>query len=104
MAIHDGYTGPTMTAAIPTVMIDDGRIRVTRWQFDPGASTGMHTHEFDYVVVPVTGGDFMVTQPDGSTSTMLQKPGDSYARPVGVQHSVTNAGRAAASFVEIELL
>jgi quercetin dioxygenase-like cupin family protein len=104
VAIQEGYSGAAMMAAIPTVMVDDGRIRVTRWQFDPGASTGMHTHEFDYVVVPVTGGEFTVTVPDGSTSTMIQKPGDVYARPVGVQHNVTNAGRAAASFVEIELL
>ena len=93
-----------MTAAIPTVMIDDGRIRVTRWQFEPGASTALHTHEFDYVVVPITGGEFTVTLPDGSTSTMIQKPGDTYSRPVGIQHNVTNAGRADASFIEIELL
>ncbi len=93
-----------MKAAIPTVMIDDGRVRVTRWQFEAGASTALHTHEFSYVVVPITGGEFIVTLPDGSTSTMIQKPGDSYARPAGVQHNVTNAGRADASFVEIELL
>jgi quercetin dioxygenase-like cupin family protein len=104
VTIHEGASGVATTAAIPTVMVDDGRIRVTRWQFDPGASTGMHTHEFDYVVVPVTGGEFTVTLPDGSTATMIQKPGDTYARPMGVQHNVTNARHAAAAFVEIELL
>lgn len=93
-----------MAAAIPTVIIDDGRIRVTRWRFDAGASTALHTHEFDYIVVPITGGEFTVTLPDGSTSTMIQRSGDAYSRPAGIQHNVTNAGRGDASFVEIELL
>ncbi|PHX61181.1 MAG: cupin [Actinobacteria bacterium] len=93
-----------MTAAAPQVMVDDGRIRVTRWHFEPGASTGMHTHEFDYVVVPITGGNFIITQPDDSKVSMLQLPGESYSRSVGVTHDVTNAGHQIAVFVEIELL
>lgn len=93
-----------MTAAAPQVMVDDGRIRVTRWHFEPGASTGIHTHEFDYVVVPITGGNFTVTQEDESTVSMVQVPGESYSRSVGVTHDVANAGQQVAIFVEIELL
>jgi beta-alanine degradation protein BauB len=93
-----------MSAAAPLVMADDGRIRVTKWHFEPGASTGMHTHEFDYVVVPVTGGNFTVTQADDSTVSMVQVPGESYSRSAGVTHDVTNAGYQVAVFVEIELL
>lgn len=93
-----------MSAAAPLVMVDDGRIRVTKWHFEPGASTGMHTHEFDYVVVPVTGGNFTITQADDSTVSMVQVPGESYSRSVGVTHDVTNAGYQVAVFVEIELL
>ncbi len=92
------------TASVPTVMIDDGRIRVTKWHFEPGGSTGMHTHEFDYVVVPITGGDYTIALPDGSTSSMIQVPGECYSRSVGVEHNVTNTGSSVASFVEIELL
>lgn len=33
------------------VQIDDGRVRVTKWSFVPGAETGWHRHEYDYVVV-----------------------------------------------------
>lgn len=93
-----------VNAAVPTVLIDDGRVRVTKWHFDPGASTGAHTHEFDYVVVPVTGGDFLVRTHDGESMNMLQVAGEAYARPAGVSHDVTNAGRQVASFVEIEFL
>jgi quercetin dioxygenase-like cupin family protein len=99
-----GNTGVGISAAVPTVEIDDGRVRVTKWHFEPGASTGMHTHEFDYLVVPVTGGDFSVVQPDGTVTPMAQSPGAAYARNAGVTHDVVNAGAKAASFVEIEFL
>ncbi|MCY3830662.1 MAG: cupin, partial [Rhodospirillaceae bacterium] len=31
--------------AVPTVMIEDERVRVTEWRFAPGAATGYHVHE-----------------------------------------------------------
>ena len=93
-----------VTAAVPTVMVDDGRVRVTKWTFEPGASTGMHTHEFDYLVVPVTGGEFSVIEPDETATPMSQNPGTAYARGAGVTHDVRNVGPGLASFVEIEFL
>lgn len=93
-----------VVAAVPTVMIDDGRVRVTKWHFPPGGSTGMHTHEFDYLVVPVTGGDFTATLPDETVNPLTQQPGITYSRPAGVTHDIVNVGGAAASFVEIEFL
>lgn len=91
-------------AAVPTVMIDDGRVRVTKWHFEPGASTGVHTHEFDYLVVPITGGDFTVVAPDGSSTIMTQTPGESYGRQAGVTHDLTNGSQRAVEFVEVEFL
>jgi hypothetical protein len=64
----------------------------------------MHTHEFDYLVVPVTGGDFSVALPDGTITPMTQNPGAAYARQAGVTHDVINIGAKAASFVEVEFL
>ena len=40
--------------AVPTVQVDNDRVRVTEWRFAPGTATGWHRHEFDYVVVPMT--------------------------------------------------
>ncbi len=94
----------SVKASVPTVLIDDGRVRVTKWHFDPGASTGVHTHEFDYIVVPVTGGDFLVKTNDGESVNMVQVAGEAYGRSAGVTHDVINAGRQAASFVEIEFV
>ena len=42
--------------AKPTVQIDNDKVKVTRWDFLPGAETGWHRHEMDYVVVPLTDG------------------------------------------------
>ena len=93
-----------VTAAVPTVMVDDGRVRVTKWTFDPGASTGMHTHEFDYLVIPITGGDFSVVEVDDTATPMVQTAGSAYSRPAGVTHDVRNVGPSLASFVEIEFV
>jgi len=90
-------------AAIPTVQIDNERVRVTEWRFPPGAETGWHRHGMDYVVVPTAGGPVLLEQPDGSTVTSELVLGKSYTRPVGVEHNVVNASDHEIAFVEIEL-
>jgi quercetin dioxygenase-like cupin family protein len=92
-----------MAQAEASVIVDSERVRVTSWTFQPGQATGMHRHELDYVVVPVSGGSFTVTGPDGARSELRQEPGQAYARQVGVEHDVANAGPRAAVFVEVEL-
>ncbi|WP_251092143.1 cupin domain-containing protein [Streptomyces sp. Caat 7-52] len=93
-----------MTAtARASVQHEDERVRVTRWDFEPGQSTGHHVHEYDYVVVPVTDGRTDAIGPDGTVTTSQLKAGESYARPAGGEHEVVNAGTSALAFVEIEL-
>ena len=94
-----------MTAqARPTVQHEDHQVRVTRWDFEPGASTGPHVHGYDYVVVPVTDGLLAVHGPDGTVVSSQLRVGESYARPAGTEHEVVNAGDAPLAFVEIELI
>ena len=45
---------------------DDDRVRVTTFTFADGDETGDHRHEYDYIVVPITGGTFEVTDRDGT--------------------------------------
>ena len=92
-----------MEQAEAAVMVDSERVRVTSWTFQPGQATGMHRHELDYVVVPVSGGSFTVTGPDGSRSELRQEAGQAYARQAGVEHDVANTGPRPAVFVEVEL-
>jgi len=93
-----------MSSAQPTVAADNDRVRVTTLTFGAeGATTGPHRHEFDYVVVPVTGGAFLVTETDGSLREMAQVPGSPYLGSAGTAHSVANTPGQEAVFVEIEL-
>lgn len=97
---------PCMTdevTAAATVQIDDESIRVTKWDFPPGTQTGTHTHEYDYVVVPLTEGTLTVKSADGTTAPNPLTPGGSYARTAQATHNVVNESEQFCSFVEIEL-
>jgi quercetin dioxygenase-like cupin family protein len=83
--------------------VDDERVRVTALTFDDGDETGEHRHEYDYLVVPVTGGTFTVIERDGSTRELAQEAGVPYLGRAGTEHNVVNASGRAATFVEIEL-
>ena len=89
--------------AIPTVQVDNTRVRVTEWRFAPSAETGEHVHEFDYVVVPSGNGRLKLVSPQGEESFAELKQGVSYFRNAGVHHNVINANDFEFAFVEIEL-
>lgn len=91
------------TTARATLQHEDERVRVTRWDFEPGESTGHHVHEYDYIVVPVTDGQTEMTTADGVVTSSQLRTGISYARSAGSEHDVSNAGDAPLAFVEIEL-
>lgn len=80
------------------------RTRVTEWRLVPGASTGPHTHEYDYVIVPITRSRMRLELPDGTTTHADLEPGVSYFRPTGNAHNVFNDGDGVMIFVEVELL
>jgi quercetin dioxygenase-like cupin family protein len=86
----------------PTVLIENDAVRVTRWSFPPGAATGWHRHELDYVIVPLTDGTLRLVEPDGERPSEL-RIGEPYFREAGVEHDVVNANAFEFSFVEIEL-
>jgi quercetin dioxygenase-like cupin family protein len=87
--------------AVPTKQVENDRFIVTEWRFAPGAHTGWHRHEHDYVVVPMTSGPLLLETPDGVTSADLVA-GIAYARQTGVEHDVINDNPFAFVFVEIE--
>ena len=92
-----------MSRAVPTVLIDNERVRVTEWSFAPGAATGWHRHELDYVVVPMGDGVLELVGPDGARTRAELKKGVPYFRTAGVEHDVINANAFAFAFVEVEL-
>jgi beta-alanine degradation protein BauB len=93
-----------MGMAASVTVIDDEEVRVTTWTFaTDGDATGHHVHEYDYLVVPVTGGTFTIVHDDETTSEFVQQAGTPYRGTAGTSHNVVNSSRSPAVFVEIEL-
>ena len=88
--------------AVPTVQQDDDTVRITRWDFAPGAATGWHTHGFPYFVVMLTDA-VMKIEIGGEVTEVRLTAGQSYRRPAGIEHDVMNGGDAPMAFVEIEV-
>ena len=88
--------------AVSTVLADDERVRITRWDFPPGAVTGWHRHGWPYFVIMLTDGILRIH--DGQTAK--DNPlvaGQSYMRAAGIEHDVMNGSDHPIAFVEIEI-
>ena len=91
-----------MTDAI--LRVETSRVRVTEWRLPPGDATGHHVHEYDYVVVPLTGGELTIVGREGNSTNFATEMGGSYDRQKGVEHNVLNLSDKEIRFTEIELL
>ena len=88
--------------AVATTQIDNERVIVTEWRFAPGAETGWHRHAYDYIVVPGLDGKLLI-ETEAAQNIAELAAGQSYFRPLGVEHNVVNANDFEFYFVEIEL-
>ena len=84
------------------VLQETERVIITQWRLTPGAETGWHRHAHDYVVVCLTAGRLVAETKDGEVTTELAF-GQTYARPVGVEHNIVNPGPGEFAFIELEL-
>jgi quercetin dioxygenase-like cupin family protein len=93
----------TRAKANATVLVEDGAVRVTRFDFAPGAETGWHRHGMDYVITAITDCAMLLEDPDGGRREVMVPAGEAYARAAGVEHNVINRGTGPMRFIEIEL-
>ena len=93
----------TRAPCTATLLVDDDRVRVTRFDFAPGAETGWHRHGLDYVITAVTDCHMLLEEPGGASRQITVPAGTAYRRSEGVEHNVVNGGAAQMSFVEVEL-
>lgn len=92
-------------SALPTIMIENDRVKVTEWRFgNQGDNTGWHRHAFDYVVIPLFDGVLEIDLGDGERIKAQMQNGVPYFREIGVEHDVINANDFECAFVEVELL
>ncbi len=93
----------TRPACTATTLIDDARVRVTRFDFAPGAETGWHRHGMDYVITTLTDCPMLLEEPGGGSRRVMIPAGTVYRRDEGVEHNVVNDGTVPMSFIELEL-
>lgn len=93
-----------MSGSSSEVVFEDDRFRVTRWTIEPGGEIGMHRHEHDYVVVPMSESVMHVTTSAGERIVAELRPGAAYARAIGAEHRNENRGEAVVDFIEVEWL
>ena len=86
-----------------TLLIDDEKTRVTRFDFAPNEETGWHEHGFDYVITALTDCHMRIEDPDGTETEAHVLVGDAYRRTAGIRHNVVNASERKMSFIGIDL-
>ena len=84
-----------------TQFINNSITRVTEWRFAPGAATGWHRHELDYVVVPMTTGKLKLKS-DADEQVVELTSGVPYFKSKGVEHDVINVNEFEFVFIETE--
>jgi hypothetical protein len=86
------------------VKIDEPNVRVTEYRFAPGAETGWHRHDADYVVIPLVDGELLLEEPGGAARTLRLEAYEPYARYEGVEHNVVNANAYDYRVLQVEIL
>jgi hypothetical protein len=89
--------------AVADVLVDNDKVKVTRWNFTDGAETGWHRHGWDYVVVPLADGKLIAELPGGTSSEAVLTAHVPYFRQEGVEHNIINASGKDYAFIEIEV-
>lgn len=90
--------------SVATLKIDELHVRVTEHRFAPGAETGWHRHDHDYVVVPMLDGQLLLEEPGDGARVVELTPHLPYERRAGVEHNVVNVNDFEFAFLEIEIL
>jgi quercetin dioxygenase-like cupin family protein len=88
--------------AVFNVQLDNDRTIIRKWCFTPGAETGWHIHDHDFIVVPQTEGTLLLQTIDGESLKELMS-GSSYFRDAGIKHNAINTGDEEVVLLEIEL-
>ena len=87
---------------LSTLLVEDEKVRVTRFDFGPDQETGWHIHEYDYVITAITDCFMRLQHPDGTETESEVAAGNAYIRDAGVHHNVINISDKKMSFIEIE--
>jgi beta-alanine degradation protein BauB len=90
-----------VTPKVVKVKLENDRVRVLDYVSNPGDKEGWHSHPA-MVVYVVTGGMLRVSTPDGKSSDVEFKAGDTIYR-APITHSTVNVGKTQLRAILVEL-
>lgn len=91
----------TPPISLPTA--ENAKMRLYRYELDPGAASTQHTHARPYLLVAATDANLRLTSPDRAPMNHSLTTGDTRWVNTPVKHTITNLGKKKAILVECEL-
>ena len=86
------------------VILENDLVVVKEAIFQPGEKhSGMHTHRYAHVGVPLDDGRLTFNSPDGKTETIELKHGSAGFREANVTHEAINLGDKPLRVIEVEI-
>ena len=88
----------------PHIVVDNQKVKVSRWSLQPGERSPVHTHSLDHVYVVVHGSKIREHVSDGKVNDDEQETGRAAFSPGrGKTHWFENAGTAPYEMISVEL-
>ena len=84
------------------VLLENNVFKITKWEFLPNQETGWHTHEMDYVVMPLRDGKLKIVSDDLSVNIVSVFTDNPYFKKAGIHHNVISDNEDYFSFLEME--
>jgi beta-alanine degradation protein BauB len=91
----------TVTPKVVKVKLENDRVRVLEFVSNPGDKEDWHFHP-PFVTYVLNGGTLRITTPDGKSSDVEFKTGDTLDRPPGT-HATENIGKTQLHAILFEL-
>jgi len=90
-----------VTPKVVKVRLENDRVRVLEFMSNPGDKEDWHFHP-PFVTYVLNGGTLRITTPDGKSSDVEFKTGDTLDRPPGI-HRTENVGKTRLHAILFEL-
>lgn len=102
MSILLNKSGHDYKAAEFTILFEDDKTKITSWRFDPGAETGWHEHDVDYVTIQKSGGRLKLESDTGDVKFVDYKMDHAAGYAAPIRHNATNISDEEVRVIEIE--
>ncbi len=88
--------------AVPTIIIDNEKVKVADWGMGPDTQIGHHVHPMDYLVVAPSSGELTIATGEEDIAFPMEV-GVTVLGNAGDAHGVVNRGNAEVRFLEMEM-